>query len=263
MRDLRQVRRALCGSSSLGLAMAAFGLTNVTPVAAQEAAKPAAAEPVIAEQIVVTGTRIVRDGFKSPTPLTVISQQEIFSQSPTNNIADFVNQQPALAGSTRPANSRLAISSGLAGVNTLNLRNLGEVRTLVLLDGRRSVGSTITGLVDINTFPQSLIKSVEIVTGGASAAYGSDAVAGVANFILDKKFTGFKIDADTGITSQGDGHNYSFSGAVGLPFADGRGHVLLAGEYARRDGIFRVDRDWNQIGYRTIPPPMASRPTLS
>jgi iron complex outermembrane recepter protein len=223
MRDLRQVRRALCGSSSLGLAMAAFGLTNATPVAAQEPAKTAAADAAAVEQITVTGTRIVRDGFKAPTPLTVITQQEIFNQSPTNNLADFVNQQPALAGSTRPANSRLAISSGLAGVNTLNLRNLGEVRTLVLLDGRRSVGSTITGLVDINTFPQALVKSVEIVTGGASAAYGSDAVAGVANFILDKKFTGFKIDADSGVTSRGDGANYSFSGAVGCRSPMGAG----------------------------------------
>jgi outer membrane receptor protein involved in Fe transport len=259
MRDLNGIRRGLNLSTGIGLALAATGIATIAPAMAQTAAAPApataAADVEAVNQIVVTGTRVVRDGFKSPTPLTVLSQQEILAQSPTNNIADFVNQQPALAGSTRPANSRLAISSGLAGVNTLNLRNLGEVRTLVLLDGRRSVGSTITGLVDINTFPQSLVKSVEIVTGGASAAYGSDAVAGVANFVLDKKFTGLKIDADTGITSRGDGQNYSFSGAVGLPFAEGRGHFLLAGEYARRDAILTTDRDWNQIGYRTLANP--------
>ena len=112
---------------------------------------------------------------------------DIENTSPTNNIADFVNQLPPLAGSTRPSNSRLNISSGQAGINALNLRNLGEIRTLVLLDGRRSVGSTITGLVDVNTIPQLLVERVEIVTGGASAAYGSDAVAGVVNFILNKK----------------------------------------------------------------------------
>ncbi|KAB7647931.1 TonB-dependent receptor plug domain-containing protein [Polymorphobacter fuscus] len=250
MRGLRQVRHSLVCSTGLGLATAVLALA--APAGAQTAA-PAAADPdPIAEQIIVTGTRVVRDGFQSPTPLTVLSQQEIQNQSPTNNLADFVNQVPALAGSTRPANSRLAISSGLAGINTLNLRNLGEVRTLVLLDGRRSVGSTITGLVDINTFPQSLVKSVEIVTGGASAAYGSDAVAGVVNFVLDKKYTGFKIDVDNGINSSGDGFNYSVSAAAGMPFADGRGHILLSGEYAHRDGIFSVDRDWNQIGYRTL-----------
>ncbi|HTG39623.1 TonB-dependent receptor plug domain-containing protein [Sphingomonas sp.] len=207
------------------------------------------------DQIVVTGSRIVRDGFQSPTPLTIVSQEAIQNQSPTNNIADLVNQLPALAGSTRPANSRLAISSGLAGINTMNLRNLGEVRTLVLLDGRRSVGSTITGLVDINTFPQALVKNVEIVTGGASAAYGSDAVAGVVNYILDKKYEGFKVNADSGVTDKGDGFNYSVNGAFGTSFAGGRGHFLLAGEYAHRDGIFQVDRDWNQLGYRTLANP--------
>ena len=131
----------------------------------------------------------------------MLTQQEIQNQSPTNNLADFVNQQPALAGSTRPANSRLNLSSGAAGINALNLRNLdgsaSGTRTLVLIDGRRSVGSTITGVVDINTIPQALVKNVEIVTGGASAAYGSDAVAGVVNFILDKKYEGLKLSLPT------------------------------------------------------------------
>ncbi len=241
---------------ALGLAMTALALVQTAPLMAQTQQAAGAGEELPATtNIIVTGTRVVRDGFQSPTPLTVLSQQEILNQSPTNNIADFVNQIPALAGSTRPANSRLAISSGLAGVNTMNLRNLGEVRTLVLLDGRRSVGSTITGLVDINTFPQSLIRSVEIVTGGASAAYGSDAVAGVVNYVLDKKYTGFKLDLDSGITDKGDGFNYSASAAAGIAFADGRGHVLLAAEYAHRDGIFMVDRDWNQLGYRTLSNP--------
>ena len=256
MGDFGKSRRPIGHRHSLGLAMTALALVHAAPGAAQEAATPQqSAETTGSDQIIVTGTRIVRDGFQSPTPLTVVSQEEILNQSPTNNLADFVNQIPSLAGSTRPANSRLAISSGLAGINTMNLRNLGEVRTLVLLDGRRSVGSTITGLVDINTFPQSLVKSIEIVTGGASAAYGSDAVAGVVNYVLDKKYEGFKIDADTGITDKGDGFNYSFSGAFGKSFAGGRGHILIAGEYAHRDGIFEVDRDWNQIGYRTLANP--------
>ena len=256
MGDFGKSRRPIGHRHSLGLAMTALALVHAAPGAAQETAAPQqSAETTASDQIIVTGTRIVRDGFQSPTPLTVVSQEEILNQSPTNNLADFVNQIPSLAGSTRPANSRLAISSGLAGINTMNLRNLGEVRTLVLLDGRRSVGSTITGLVDINTFPQSLVKSIEIVTGGASAAYGSDAVAGVVNYVLDKKYEGFKIDADTGITDKGDGFNYSFSGAFGKSFAGGRGHILIAGEYAHRDGIFEVDRDWNQIGYRTLANP--------
>ena len=87
--------------------------------------------------IVVTGTRVIRDGYKSPTPLTVVTRDDIENTSPTNNIADLVNQLPALGGSTRPSNSRLELSSGIAGVNLLNLRNAGIVRTLVLVDGRR------------------------------------------------------------------------------------------------------------------------------
>ena len=256
MHDLGRTRRPLSRKYRLSAAMTALALAQGAPALAQETAAAAdRSEAAPADQIVVTGTRVVRDGFQSPTPLTVLSREDIQNQSPTNNLADFVNQIPALAGSTRPANSRLAISSGLAGVNTMNLRNLGEVRTLVLLDGRRSVGSTITGLVDINTFPQSLVKSVEIVTGGASAAYGSDAVAGVVNYVLDKEYEGLKLDADIGITDKGDGFNYSFSGAVGKSFAGGRGHILFAGEYAHRDGIFEVDRDWNQRGYRTLQNP--------
>ena len=126
----------------------------------------------------------------------------------------------------------------------------------ILVNGRRSVASTITGLVDVNTIPQMLVERVEVVTGGASAAYGSDAVAGVVNFILDNDFAGLRIEADSGITSRGDGFNYSFSVAGGISFADGRGHFMVSGEIAHRDGIFDVaDRDWNQTGFVRIQDP--------
>ncbi|MES2043225.1 MAG: TonB-dependent receptor [Pseudomonadota bacterium] len=245
-------------AAAAGVAMTALAIVLAAPATAQTAPAPAqdaAAAPADPGDVVVTGSRIARSGFQAPTPLTVLTTAEIQNQSPSNNIADFVNQQPALAGSTRPANSRLNLSSGQAGINALNLRNLGEIRTLVLVDGRRSVGSTITGLVDVNTIPQSLVKSVEIVTGGASAAYGSDAVAGVVNFILDKKFTGLKLTADNGVTTYGDGFNYSAGLAAGTSFADGRGHILFSAEIEHRDGIFTVDRDWNATGYVRIQDP--------
>ena len=246
-------------STSLRLALfastAAAGLAFAPAALAQDAGADEE-EATPASDIVVTGTRVVRDGYQAPTPLTVMTAEEIQNSSPTNNIADFVNQLPALAGSTRPANSRLNISSGQAGINALNLRNYGEVRTLVLLDGRRSVASTITGLVDVNTIPQMLVERVDVVTGGASASYGSDAIAGVVNFILDKDYTGLKVQGDAGITTYGDDFNYSFSGAAGLSFADGRGHVLLSGEIAHADGIFNLnDRDWNHTGYVRIQDP--------
>jgi outer membrane receptor protein involved in Fe transport len=250
MRYLGRNRRSLGRSSSFGAAMTALALVHSAPVLAQEAAAPAdSIEAADADQIIVTGSRVARDGFQAPTPLTVLSETEIQNSSPTNNIADFVNTLPSLAGSTRPSNSRLNISSGQAGINALNLRNLGSERTLILVNGRRSVGSTITGLVDINTIPQALISSVEVVTGGASAAYGSDAVAGVVNFALNNKFEGLKIEGDSGITQEGDGFSYSFSAAAGTAFAGGRGHVLISGEVAHNDGILQVDRDWNAIGF--------------
>ncbi|GGI88375.1 TonB-dependent receptor [Polymorphobacter multimanifer] len=243
------IGQASVAAIAVALLMPAVAHAQTTPTTTAETSS--ARE----EGLIVTGTRIVRDGFQAPTPLTVLSLEDIQNSSPSNNIADFVNQLPALAGSTRPSNSRLNLSSGQAGINALNLRNLGAERTLVLLDGRRSVGSTVTGLVDVNTIPQSLVKSVEVVTGGASSAYGSDAGAGVVNFVLDKRYEGLKFTADNGITGEGDGYNYSFGVAGGLAFAGGRGHILVSAELAHRDGIFSIDRDWNATGFVRIQDP--------
>ncbi len=236
-----------------GGAFIALGMAGAASAQTADAAAQTSAQTESDRDIVVTGTRVVRDGFQAPTPVTVMTEGDIEAGSPTNNIADFVNTLPSLAGSTRPANSRLNISSGQAGINALNLRNLDNniagTRTLVLVNGRRSVSSTITGIVDVNTIPQALINRVDVVTGGASAAYGSDAVAGVVNFVLNNKYEGLKLEADSGITSYGDGFNYSFSATGGTSFAGGRGHILLSGEVAHRDGILQVDRDWNATGF--------------
>jgi outer membrane receptor protein involved in Fe transport len=270
-----------------GSAFAALALASATPALAQTtdqgtsaqgpetpaqvavaAAQESEPAPASTEDqaILVTGTRIVRDGFQAPTPLTVLTRDDIDNTSPTNNIADFVNQLPQLAGSTKPANSRLNISNGSAGINALNLRNLGEGRTLVLIDGRRSVGSTIFGWVDVNTIPQALVDRVEVVTGGASSAYGSDAVAGVVNFVLNKRFEGLRVEGDIGITTVGDNFNYSGSVAGGRSFAGGRAHVIFNAEIAHQDGIFSVspnDRPWNHTGYVAVTNPLYNATTNS
>lgn len=206
------------------------------------------------QELVVTGTRVVRDGYQAPTPLTVVSEQELAAAAPSN-VADFVNDIPSIAGSNTPQTSNASISAGTSGVNALNLRALGIERTLVLLDGQRSVGSTITGAVDVNTFPQGLIKSVEIVTGGASAAYGSDAVSGVVNFILDKDLEGVKGSVEYGQTTYGDDDQYRVNISAGLPFAGGRGKVLFNAELVDREGIYGVPRDWNKNGWYIITNP--------
>jgi iron complex outermembrane recepter protein len=249
----------ISGVAGVALAIPAHAQTAQNPPGDATPAQLTGQSLVVDEgEIVVTGTRVIRNGFKAPTPLTVLTSDDIQNGSPTNNLADFVNEVPALAGSTRPANSRLNLSSGQAGINSLNLRNLDSgtgTRTLVLIDGRRSVASTINGIVDINTIPQALVDRVEIVTGGASAAYGSDAVAGVVNFVLNKKYEGLKVEADIGMTDRNDGFNYSISAAGGLSFANGRGHVVVEGELAHKDGIFEVDRDWNATGFVRIQDP--------
>ncbi|WP_375393561.1 TonB-dependent receptor plug domain-containing protein, partial [uncultured Sphingomonas sp.] len=205
-----------------------------------------------ATDITVTGSRIVRDGYSAPTPVTVLGAADIAAQSPAN-ISDFVNQLPAItAGGSTSSNSSGSLSNGIAGINSVNLRGLGVGRTLVLLDGQRSVASAVSGVVDINTFPQDLIERVEVVTGGASAQYGSDAVGGVVNFILDKKFKGFRISADEGLTTYGDGHNYKIDASVGLSLLGDRLHVLLSGEYFHQDGVDTIARDWNGSGYFQI-----------
>ena len=229
---------------------------------AQDAAPPAEAAPGEGTQaagtgeglIVVTGSRIQRDGYNAPTPLTVLQAEDIEATAPAN-IADFVNQIPSVIGSATPASSNLSMSAGTSGLNTINLRGLGTNRTLVLLNGQRSVGSALGGQVDVNTFPQGLISGVEVVTGGASAAYGSDAVTGVVNFILDEDFTGLKAGAEAGITTYGDAPNYRLDLTFGTPFADGRGHILLNGELAVKDGLHGVPRDWNDKGWYQITNP--------
>ena len=163
---------ALAALSAAGMAgsQLAFGQTAAAdaPKAAvqQDGTAQAAAQPEESlQEVVITGTNIVRNGFTAPTPLTEIGQEQ-FQTSATNNIADYVNTIPVFQNSQTPTNQYHQSSNGLAGLNTLNLRSLGSSRTLVLIDGQRSVGSTTTGLVDINNIPQDLVTRVDVVTGG-------------------------------------------------------------------------------------------------
>jgi outer membrane receptor protein involved in Fe transport len=219
-----------------------LAITAAMAVAGTASAQTATVDESV-EAIIVTGSRIVRDGYQAPTPLTVLGAEEL-QRSALVNVADQVNRMPALAGGANGRNNQGSVSAGLAGLNALNLRGLGNLRTLVMLDGKRLPAATIAGVVDINTVPNALISRVDIVTGGASAAYGSDAVAGVVNFVLDKEFTGLKGEAQGGVTTYGDNRTWKLSLTGGAPFAEGRGHILLSGEAAYEDGIIGVPRPW-------------------
>src|SRR5262245_33743850 len=204
------LRVAVC--RGLGVVLASVSLAALDA----EAQETSVAEGPI-DSVTVTGSRIARDGYDAPTPVSVLGAEEIQTAG-TANVADFVNTLPSVVGSATASNSSGALSNGQAGIAALNLRSLGTNRTLVLLDGQRSVAAASTGTVDINTFPQALIERVEIVTGGASAAYGSDAVGGVVNFILDRDFTGVKTDYEYGVTTYDDNPNHTFTLAAGMPF---------------------------------------------
>jgi outer membrane receptor protein involved in Fe transport len=247
---LRTRTSLLCGASvslaiALGVPSVAFAQEThpAPPVTSTAPAAPEAA-PDQGADITVTGTRIVRDGYKAPVNTQVLGAQEIANKAPAN-IADFVNELPSVSGSTSPRNNVASLSTGLIGINAINLRALGANRTLILLDGQRVAASTLNGLVDVNTIPQALVKRVDVVTGGASADWGSDAVAGVVNFILDKDFTGLKGQAQGGVTTYGDDRNYNVSLTAGVKFADDRGHILVSGELAHNDGIAGIGkRTW-------------------
>jgi outer membrane receptor protein involved in Fe transport len=241
---------------SLRLAIAgclgtALGLASLWTSGTAQAQEVASAAGTAIDTVTVTGSRIARDGYDAPTPVSVLGTQEIQAAA-TANIADFVNTLPSVVGSTTAATSSGGLSNGLAGIAAINLRSLGTNRTLVLLDGQRSVASAATGVVDINTFPQALIERVEIVTGGASAAYGSDAVGGVVNFILDRDFTGVKSNYEYGVTTYDDNPNHMFTLTAGSGFAGGRGHVLFNSEYFTQNGVHSIDRDWNDSGFFQI-----------
>ena len=197
------------------------------------------------ESVVVTGSRVISDAANSPTPLTVISTADLLATTPTA-IPDGLNKLPIFQGSQtlgRPGDG-----SKNFGSNTLNLRNFGGQRTLVLLDGHRAAPSNSDGTVDTDTLPQMLISRVDVVTGGASAVYGSDAVTGVVNFVLNKKFDGVKFDVNSGLSTYADAMTYNLGAVAGTELFGGRGHFEGALEYRHRDPVNQSARPYGPPG---------------
>jgi iron complex outermembrane receptor protein len=248
----RMLKQSVFGTLSATPVIAAILAAGATAAsAAASAAYAQTAQAPAVEEIVVTGTRVVRDGYEAPTPVSVITIEQM-QNTATSNLADYVNTLPSLAGSTTPTSTTTVVNGGNGAINALNLRGLQAVRTLVLLNGQRTVGSINTGVVDVSELPQQLISRVDVVTGGASAAYGSDALTGVVNFILDTKYVGLKGEASGGVTTYGDDRNWKISLTAGTGFANDRGHFLISGEAVANDGILVNNRPWNQQGYSFI-----------
>ena len=231
-------------SVSVAALLTAFASTGAQ---AQSTSAQTAQAPAI-EEVVVTGSRIVRDGYEAPTPVTVVGTEQL-EQAAKPNVFDAVAAMPAFAGNTNITSSNVNITVGTGGQSTLNLRRMGPNRTLVLLDGRRFPDTFATGGTDAKLFPDLLISRVDVVTGGASAVYGSDAVAGVVNFILDTDFVGVKGNVMTGVTGRGDHRQYKVGIAGGTTFGEGRGHFVVAADYGYQQDMDGNARDWNQQGF--------------
>lgn len=206
------------------------------------------------EAIIVTGSRIRGTNLDSPVPVTAIGGEEFFQQGQFN-IGETLNELPALRSTFSQQNPGLGI--GIAGLNLLDLRGLGTLRTLVLVNGRRHVGADILNnatSVDVNTIPGDLIERVDVVTGGNSAVYGSDAIAGVVNFILRRDFDGIQIRGGTSFTEEGFGGSQFAALMTGINFGDGRGNVTAHVEFSHQDRIFASDIDSfrRQDGFLTV-----------
>jgi len=193
------------------------------------------------EEVVVTGSRVITNGFAAPTPVTVVTAEQMRATAP-NSLSDAINQLPQFKASyTAAATGFGATANAGNGGAFANLRGLNPKRVLVLMNGQRVVQSQanggIAGAVDLNVLPQSLVSRVDVVTGGASAAYGSDALTGVVNFVLDNKFTGLKGEVRGGLSQYGDGKNIAGSLAFGRAFLNDKLHVIGSVEYFRNAGI--------------------------
>jgi outer membrane receptor protein involved in Fe transport len=184
--------------------------------------------------IVVTGSRVVTNGNSAPTPVTVVTTQQLTATTPTN-IADGLNKLPQFSNSR--SQQTLGNASSNAVGNFLNLRSFGIIRTLILFDGHRVPATASDGTVDVNTLPQQLMQRVDVVTGGASAVYGSDAVTGVVNFVLDKEFKGLRTFGQAGISGQGDDMTWRAGIVAGTDLFGGRGHIEGSFEHFNSDGI--------------------------
>jgi len=226
-------RKSLLTGASV-LAAAAAALAG-TPAMAQDAEEE--------DAIVVTGTRLVRQDFESISPITTVGAEQL-ELTATLTTESLLNELPQII----PGNTRTSNNSGGEDFATIDLRGLGVSRTLILVNGERVPGSSTSGTVDINTIPASLISRIEVVTGGASAVYGSDALAGVVNFVLKDDYEGGEINVTYGSELEtGNVAEFEINGLVGGNFANGRGNITAYASYYNREGILQSEYDYSRV----------------
>ncbi|MES2604934.1 MAG: TonB-dependent receptor plug domain-containing protein, partial [Pseudomonadota bacterium] len=226
----------LAASVSVALAGMAFSST----------AYAAAAEEEELEEVLVTGSRIVRKDFDSNSPIVTVDAEDFETQTGLN-VESYLNQLPEYNPASSPTTSQGDVQItpiNSVGIASISLRGFGANRSLVLVNGKRPTPINALMVTDVNGVPSALIQRVETITGGASAVYGADAVAGVTNFILRDNFEGFEVDTQIGQTVEGDGDERRLSAVLGANFADGRGNVTLGVERYSRKAVFQEQHDF-------------------
>jgi iron complex outermembrane receptor protein len=225
--------------------------TDQTPATQENPADTAAqgrqdTEAGAPETIVVTGSRIASPNITSLAPVQVVGEQEI-NQSGAVNIQELLDSNPAFGSPALSTTNSSFLTSG-TGVATVNLRQLGEARTLVLINNRRVVGGLAgSPIVDLNDIPTQFLERVDILTGGQSALYGSDAIAGVVNFIYKRNFEGLLLEGQYGLTEKGDAQKYQVSATAGGNFMDGRGNIMVHVGYTNDKGLLSRERSPDRI----------------
>src|SRR5688572_20745326 len=257
--------RLRLGSSLAALAFAATSLPALAQDEGQAEDPPAAAEAEDGSQIVVTGSLIQRPNNTSVSPIITMGQEKI-QESGTATLQDALNQVPSFTVGGNAATG----GQGTGGRASINLHGLGTNRNLVLLDGRRLPVSDIAGNVDINILPEVIIEAVDVITGGASAVYGSDAMSGVVNFRTLRSLDGFRVDLLNSISERGDAYKFNGSLAFGTEFAENRGNLIAAFTYSTQDPINGDKREFfhdktpsSFIGYGTFVPSATNAPSAA
>lgn len=225
------------------LALGAIAALANHPALAQEA--PAAASRAEEmETVTVTGSRIRRADYSSDSPVVTVESRAL-TETGSTAMEHVLNTLPQFV----PSVTTTSNNPGNGGQANIDLRGLGTQRNLVLLNGRRLPPSNPTGTVDVNIVPSALIESIEVVTGGASAVYGSDAIAGVTNFTLKRDFQGVAFESGYGQTDRSDGAEWTSSLTLGSNFADDRGNAVFSFQYTERDAIYQGARDFSRVSY--------------
>jgi iron complex outermembrane recepter protein len=243
------VRGALALASLIGL----NGLAAAQDSAQQGPRVADASQSESLQEVVVTGSRIKRRDYESQSPIVTVNS-DAFQNKSSVAIESTLNQLPQFKPSgsqsaLSPAQNPFPSATATQGAETLDLRGLGPNRTLVLIDGRRAQPINATLAIDVNTIPIAAIDSVETITGGAASTYGADAISGVVNFKLKKNFQGLEVDAQYGISQEGDDREPQISALMGTNFADDRGNIMLSLSFADRTGIQGRDRAWVRAGW--------------